>query len=407
MFNKIIIDDINFIIKELKHKTNINKLSNTNILITGGTGLFGKSILNSLICLRNEISFNIYILTRNKHTFLNKYKEYNLNYIHFIEADIRSFTIKDINFDYIIHAATPASEQLEKENPDEMYSIILDGTKHIINITKNMDIRKLLFTSSGAVYGEQYEYINSFDEDYDGNPITYYGKAKKISEQLFLETDLNISIARCFAFVGPYLNLNIHFAIGNFIRDVINNEDIIIKGNGTPLRTYMYTADLVLWLLTIMLESDNKKIYNVGASEAISILELAQKVSHSIPSYNGNIRILTNFNESDKINKYIPNNTRIKEELNLKENFTLDEAINRTFLFEEKRREEKRREEKRREEKRRELLISLISLIYIIINYNQCYIKIISTGFLFKNLIRNNIFNNKVQKPILNIRRQI
>lgn len=329
--NKIIEEDTNFIFIQLKNIIDLSKLNNSNILITGGTGLFGKSILDALIFMHNFYEFKITVLSRNKNNFLFNYPKYNLEFINFISGDIRNFDCKRQDFDYIIHAATPASAKLEEENPKEMYSVILEGTKNIINIAKNMNVKKLLFTSSGAVYGEQYQSIKSFKEDYQGIPITYYGKAKKISENIFLNSNINVSIARCFAVTGPYLNLNIHFAIGNFIKDAIENRDIIIKGDGRPLRSYLYTADLVIWLLAILLKSENKSIYNVGGRNGISIYDLAKKVSKQVNNYTEKVDILTKSNYNYPTPKYIPNNKKIIKELGVKENYTLDEAIKRTI----------------------------------------------------------------------------
>lgn len=329
--NRIIEEDTNFIFTQLKNIVDLSKLNNSNILITGGTGLFGKSILDALIFMHNFYEFKITVLSRNKNNFLFNYPKYNLEFINFISGDIRNFDCKGQDFDYIIHAATPASAKLEEENPKEMYSVILEGTKNIIDIAKNMNIKKLLFTSSGAVYGEQYQSIKSFKEDYQGIPITYYGKAKKISENIFLNSNINVSIARCFAVTGPYLNLNIHFAIGNFIKDAIENRDIIIKGDGRPLRSYLYTADLVIWLLAILLKSENKSIYNVGDRNGISIYDLAKKVSKQVNNYTGKVDILTKSNYNYPTPKYIPNNKKIIKELGVKENYTLDEAIKRTI----------------------------------------------------------------------------
>ena len=329
--NKIIEEDTNFIFTHLKNIVDLSKLNNSNILITGGTGLFGKSILDALIFMHNFYEFKITVLSRNKNNFLFNYPKYNLEFINFISGDIINFDCKRQDFDYIIHAATPASAKLEEENPKEMYSVILEGTKNIIDIAKNMNIKKLLFTSSGAVYGEQYQSIKSFKEDYQGIPITYYGKAKKISENIFLNSNINVSIARCFAVTGPYLNLNIHFAIGNFIKDAIENRDIIINGDGRPLRSYLYTADLVIWLLAILLKSENKSIYNVGGRNGISIYDLAKKVSKQVNNYTGKVDILTKYNYNYPAPKYIPNNKKIIKELGVKENYTLDEAIKRTI----------------------------------------------------------------------------
>ena len=111
----------------------------------------------------------------------------------------------------------------------------------------------------------------------------------------------------------------------------LDNSNILIKGDGRPLRTYLYTADLVIWLFTILLNSKNKSIYNVGSSKEISITNLAKKVAKSVNNYTGNIKILKESNYNYPTPKYIPDNSKIIEELKIKENYTLDNAIKRTI----------------------------------------------------------------------------
>ena len=333
MYNQIIKDDINFIFEELSSLYNLYNLNNSNILITGGTGFFGKSILNFLIFLRHtkKINVNIILLTRNKNNFLINYPQYNQKFINFIEDDIRTFKYNFNNIDYCIHAASSTSKKMEIENPKEIFSIVYDGTYNIIKIANNSNIKRMLFVSTGDVYGKKLcNDKKSYIETDKCSPISYYGKAKKISEEILLESNIDVSIARCFAFVGPYLDLNAHYAVGNFIRDVINNDDIIIKGDGKPLRTYLYMADLVIWLFAILLKSKNKSIYNVGSSKEISIYELANKVANAANNYYGKIKVL---NESNYLTSdyYIPNNYKIINELGVKENYTLDNAIKRTL----------------------------------------------------------------------------
>ena len=122
-------------------------------------------------------------------------------------------------------------------------------------------------------------------------------------------------IARCFAFVGPYMEMDKHFAIGNFIRDASAGKDIYIKGDGKALRTYLYVGELSVWLLEILINSSNNSIYNVGGSEIISISNLAEKIKDII---NPNISIVFNENVTKNIKSksYVPYINKIKE-LNL------------------------------------------------------------------------------------------
>lgn len=333
--NKIILEDMDFVFNQLKNTVDLIKLKNSNIFITGGTGLFGKLFLDTFLFLNDKLNLNIKItvLTRNYESFIKKYKRYIDKNIDFVNGDIRNFEIHNENIDYCLHFAASVDPNLEKNNPNEMASIILDGTKNLIKKLEKYNIKRLLFTSSGAVYGKQYQSIKSFKEDYEGCPITYYGKAKKVSEDIFLNSNINISIARCFVLVGPYLNLDIHFAIGNFIRDAMENRDIIIKGDGRPLRSYLYTADLVIWLLTMLLKSENNSIYNVGGGDGISIYDLAKKVAKQVNNYSEKIKVLTEANYNYPAPKYIPNNEKIIKELGVKENYTLDNAIKRTIEY--------------------------------------------------------------------------
>ena len=310
---------------------NIQVLKGKSMFITGATGWFGIWVLKFLSFLNESYNFNIKItiLTRNYNKFINKFPEFKQEYIKYIENDICNFNIKKEYFNYIL-------DMVDAETNDftETYKNMIGGLNNLINNISNINnnIEKMLFVSSGSIYGVQPEYLNNINEKYNGNPITAYAIAKKESEKILLNSNINVSIARGFTFIGEYIKFG-HFAISNFIDDVINNRDIIIKGDGRPMRTYLYMADAIYWLLEILLNSKDKSIYNVGASEPISILELAQKVASSVPNYNGDIKVLTKINENDKIHRYIPDNTKIKKELKVKENFTIDEAISKTIGF--------------------------------------------------------------------------
>lgn len=162
-------------------------MNNSNILITGGTGLFGKSILDALIFMHNFYEFKITVLSRNKNNFLFNYPRYNLEFINFIIGDIRNFEIYNKNIDYCLHLAASVDPNLEKNNPNEMASIILDGTKNLIKKLEKYNIKRLLFTSSGAVYGKQPDNIKYMAENFECNPNSIYGKSKLLAESILYE----------------------------------------------------------------------------------------------------------------------------------------------------------------------------------------------------------------------------
>lgn len=320
-------------------------MHDASLLLTGGTGFFGKSILQSIL----EGTFHVArlaVLSRDPNAFLAANPHFKrIANLHLLQGDIRTFSFPNEKFDTIIHAATPASAKLEAEDPDEMVSIIVDGTRHVLDFAKQCECKRLLLTSSGAVYGVQPPEVTHIPESFPCNPVTAYGKGKVVAEHLCIEAGekygFTALLPRCFAFVGPYLPLDLHFAIGNFMRDCLNNRPIIINGDGTPLRSYLYATDLVEWLLTILQKGQHARPYNVGSDISISIRDLAhvvrqcagtsneiiiQKPSpHSCGSCHSDAEISPS--------RYIPSIERARNELALTPTVSLTDAIQRTLAW--------------------------------------------------------------------------
>ena len=236
---------------------------------------------------------------------------------------MRDFAFPRGPFDAIIHAATSAVTTLSDE---EMTSVILDGVRHVVDFAKAADCRKILFTSSGAVYGPQTEPAAESDAC---NPSTAYGMGKLAAEKMLIDSGLDVKIARCFAFVGPHLNRKIHYAIGNFIQDCIEDKPITINGDGTPLRSYLYADDLVEWLFAILERGKSGRPYNVGSDHALSILELAERVRRVLGTRN-EIIVKGRPEPGAKPSVYVPEIGRAQGELGLSVSVSLDEAIRRT-----------------------------------------------------------------------------
>jgi len=316
-----------------------------SIFLTGGTGFFGKWLLESFIYINEKLELNATIttLTRNPEAFLLEYPFYkeHTNIVHFVKGDILTYDFNlEEKFQFIIHAATAASESLNKSNPLLMMDTITIGTRRVLDFAITQPIEGFLFISSGAIYGKQPWNVSHIREEDSfkvdiNNPNTAYAEGKRIAElycsTYFDKNNLPIKIARCFAFVGPYLPLDTHFAIGNFISNVLKNEDIIIKGDGSTIRSYMYASDLMIWLWRILVKGEINQPYNVGSDEAVSIKELAEKINE-ISNFKVSVKILGLSVQKEHIDIYCPSITKANT-INAQIKIQLIESIIKTLNF--------------------------------------------------------------------------
>jgi nucleoside-diphosphate-sugar epimerase len=334
-------EDLEYIFQNTKDIWEL--LRGKSIFLTGGTGFFGKWLLESFIYVNEKLDLNAKIisLSRNPELFIQKYSFYNAhtNSVKFVKGDILTFDFKiDEEVQFIIHAATAASDSLNKHNPLLMMDTITLGTRNVLDFALTQPIESFLFVSSGAVYGKQpfdvsnIQETDSFKIDIN-NSNAAYSEGKRIAElycsTYFEKNYLPVKIARCFAFVGPYLPLDIHFAIGNFINNIINNEDIVIMGDGSTTRSYMYASDLSIAIWKILLIGNNNKPYNVGVDKAYSLKEIASILNKN---YGNKVQIL-NMNKDTPKNIYVPNIDTLINELKIKQFVQIEEAIQKTINF--------------------------------------------------------------------------
>ncbi len=314
------------------------------VFITGGTGFFGCWLLESF-CWANDhldLRASITVLTRNPQTFTRKAPHLTAHpAIRLYVGDVRSFDFPSGEFSYVIHAATEASAQLNGENPLLMLDTIVEGTRHTLEFARHCGTPKFLLTSSGAVYGKQPPDMTHIPEDYVGapdplDPRSAYGEGKRLAEHLCAlyaqQYGVQTKIARCFAFVGPYLPLDIHFAIGNFIQDGLHGGPIQVKGDGTPFRSYLYAADLAIWLWTILARGMSFRPYNVGSEQEVTIVELARAIADCFKS-----RVIVDIDETPMgghaAERYVPLTQRAQSELNLRQTINLIESIKRMIAW--------------------------------------------------------------------------
>ena len=323
-----------------------SEASGKSFFITGGTGFFGMWLLESFAHINDQLALGMRatILTRDPAAFARKAPHLTTRAdLRLIQGDIRSFPFPEGEFDHIIHAATEASAKLNEEAPHEMLDAIVAGTRRVLDLAAQCGVKKLLLTSSGAVYGKQPSEITHISEDYFGAPDpllsgSAYGEGKRLAEHMCCvharQHGYEAKIARCFAFVGPHLPLDAHFAIGNFIRDAMRGTPIQINGDGTPMRSYLYASDLAVWLWTILFKAPHARAYNVGSDEGISIKSLADIV---VMAHGGSLplKLAVSPQSGCSILRYVPAIKRASEDLGLRVRINLVEGINKTFIWNE------------------------------------------------------------------------
>ena len=317
------------------------ELRNQRIFITGGTGFFGCWLLESFAWANDKLHLNAeaVVLTRNYESFLKKAPHLATNpAIKYHLGDVRDFEFLEGHFPFVIHAATEASAKLNEENPLLMWDTIIEGTRHTLEFSRHAGTKKFLLTSSGAVYGKQPPDITHIPEEYTGapDPNSAYGEGKRAAEMLcaiYLKTyGIQTKIARCFAFVGPYLPLDIHYAIGNFIRDGIKGGPIQVKGDGTPYRSYLYVADLTIWLWTILFRGKSCSPYNVGSAREVAIGILANTIAALCrPAVEVYFEKAPTPGRS--VEWYVPSTQKVHSELGLQQHIQLKEAITKTIQY--------------------------------------------------------------------------
>ncbi len=320
-----------------------DEIRGERLFITGGTGFFGCWLLESFVWANRRFSLNAsaVVLTRDPAAFTARCPHLASEpALALHTGDIRDFKSPAGAFSHVIHAATPASAALNENDPLLMLDIIIEGTRRVLEFTSACRADKFLLASSGAVYGRQPVGLPEIPETYSGTPDTMnpgsaYAEGKRVAELLCSiyarNHGMETKIARCFAFIGPFLPLDAHFAAGNFIRDGLRGGPIQIQGDGTALRSYLYAADLMIWLWTILFRGESCRPYNVGSRRELTILELAEAVAALGP----NIGVHTATQPVPGVlpRRYIPDVTRASVELELEQFVSLSDALRRTSVW--------------------------------------------------------------------------
>ncbi len=324
-------------------------LRNARIFLTGATGLFGRWLLPAALYANEMLGLNLrlILLTRNRSAFIQSMPMLKGSAaVQWVDGDVRTFEFPSSSIDYVIHGATTsAHETFHGETSLQKFNTLVDGTRHVLDFVRQAGAGRLLFLSSGVVYGSLPETMVAAPEDFSGAPDTTdhrtgLAQAKRAAEYLCVEyaalCGFKAVIARCFSFAGPGLPTNLHYAFGNFVQQALQDEKIVVQSDGLALRSYLYLGDLVNWLLPLLTQPTLHSVYNVGSAEAISIGELARRVGEVVAP-NKPVQILGrpaySVGNSPR-NIYVPDVSRIQKEFSVSAGTPLSAMIRLTAQYE-------------------------------------------------------------------------
>lgn len=317
-------------------------LRDKTILITGGTGFVGAWVARSLAWLNDEFNFKcrIILLARNPNKLEKSDPElYQRDDITFKRSDVRSIHNLQSDINFIIHAAATPDNRVHMSDPVNTMDVIALGTKAVMDAASRLsDIEGIVHLSSGQVYGKPPVNGDTLSETMLGSFLksditSVYPEAKRYSETVCLAYrslyKLPISIVRPFSFIGPFQELNKPWAINSFLQEALNNQPMRIVGNGKPQRSYLYATDMAAWLLMILAKGKRGDVYNLGSSEAVSLLDVANKINIIISKP---VEVIVQ-NHNNDISKFIPNLDYITKQLKVKEIFTFEQALQHTVKW--------------------------------------------------------------------------
>jgi dTDP-glucose 4,6-dehydratase len=314
------------------------------LLITGGTGFFGSWLLESFLRANDQLKLNakVTVLSRNPDAFQARMPHIaSHTSVRLAAGDVCTCEMKGERFNFVIHAAIEPLPPTPAADPLLLFERNVAGTKNALEIARCCGAHRFLLASSGAVYGRQPADLTHVPEAYPGapdplDPLTTYAQAKRVSEFLCAaharRYGLEVAIARCFAFVGPHLQLDAGYAIGNFIRDALRGGPVRVNGDGTPYRSYLYAADLAIWLWTILFRGETCRPYNVGSEEALTIESLAAQVAASFQPEPA-VLIAKTPTPDQPAERYVPLTRRAASELALLQHIDLHAAVTRTIAW--------------------------------------------------------------------------
>lgn len=293
MLNKIIQEDLENIVKE---PLDWSMLEGKTILISGAAGFIPSYIVETIIFL-NETKFKkkakVIGLVRNLEKALIKFAHHkDKSELMLIKQDISEPFELSEKIDYIIHSASQASPKYYGIDPVGTLKANVLGTSYLLELAKKNKVEKFLFFSTSEVYGVVGNDIESIKETYTGNvDITSvrscYSESKRMGENMCVcyshQFGFNVNMIRLAHTYGPGVSLDDGRVFGDFVRDVVNNKNIMLNSDGSAKRSFCYVADMIIAFFIVLFKGENAQAYNISSPVETSILELANILVNLYP----------------------------------------------------------------------------------------------------------------------------
>ena len=292
--NTIIKKDIQLILSE---GIDWNYFCGKTVLVTGANGFIPSYIVYTLVelnatkCLHNQVT--IIALVRNREKAVKKFTSFiTEKYFKLLVIDVSTPFSMTQKVDVIIHAASQASPKYYGIDPVGTLKANTLGTANMLDVARNSETGKFLYISSGEVYGVLNGSMPVITETYTGNvDITNvrscYAESKRMGENMCVcwshQYKFHVNMLRLSHTYGPGVELDDGRVFGDFVRNLLNNEDILLHSDGKAKRSFVYITDMITALFRVLLRGENKHAYNVAADSETEILELAHILCELYP----------------------------------------------------------------------------------------------------------------------------
>ncbi len=292
--NQIIKEDIGLIVQKFRYW---DRFIDKTILISGANGFLPAYLVETFLALDRSYNVKVIALVRNREKAEKRFGHLLANpALRILVQDVSEPINIEEKIDFIIHAASQASPKFFGTDPVGTLSANVLGTINLINLARKNDVVSFLYFSSGEVYGEVKEEDIPIKENTFGyldctNVRACYGESKRMGENIcasyYAQYGVNAKIVRPAHTYGPGMALDDGRVFADFVSNIVNRQNIVLKSDGSAVRPFCYLADATLGYLTVLIKGENGQAYNVGNPfQEYSMLDLANTLVALYPEFN-------------------------------------------------------------------------------------------------------------------------